>query len=404
VFEARRLKLTMPASVAASALAVPYSRVREIAETAMRMDGVYKLYFGESNLPTPAFIKQAAQDALADGYTYYTENAGLLSLRQALARYSFELHGVELDPTSEIAVTASGVQGLSVCLRCLVDPGDEALVLTPAWPNGAAILQMSHAVVKEIPQPFVNGAYAINFDALEAAVTSRTRVLLYTSPSNPLGWVATERDQERLLEFSRRHNLWLAADEVYERLYYSGPLSEGPVASPSILRKCTRDDAVVVIQSFSKAWCMTGWRLGWLTGHRDLIARASQLNEFMVSCPVAFVQKAGEAALAHGESSLREMSARLRANRDLCVTALGTMPGVTVPIPDGAFYLFPRIEGLDDSFAFSKRLLEETKVGLAPGVAFGAGGEGSVRLCYASDPETLRVALTRLKDYLELVF
>jgi aspartate/methionine/tyrosine aminotransferase len=285
-----------------------------------------------------------------------------------------------------------------------VDPGDEALVLTPAWPNGSAILQMSHAVVREIPQPLVNGAYAIDFDALEAAVTSRTRVLLYTSPSNPLGWVATEADQERLLEFARRHRLWLVADEVYERLYYG----DAP-AAPSILRKCTCDDAVVVIQSFSKAWCMTGWRLGWLAGRRDLIARASQLNEFMVSCPVAFVQKAGEAALAQGEPSLHEMSARLRENRDLSLAELGCMPGVTVPVPDGAFYVFPRVflpstGGLTDSFAFCKRLLLETKVGLAPGVAFGAGGEGSLRLCYASDRDTLREALTRLKHFLKQLF
>lgn len=391
----------MPALVAASALAVPYSRVRELAETALRMEGVYKLYFGESNLPTPAFIKEAAQQAMADGYTYYTENAGLLSLRKALARYYSDLHGVELDPGAEIAVTASGVQGLSVCLRCLVDPGDEALVLTPAWPNGSAILQMSHAVVKEIPQPLVNGAYAIDFDALEAAVTPRTRVLLYTSPSNPLGWVATERDQEHLLEFARRHNLWLAADEVYERLYYGKAFSEGATAAPSILRKCAREDAVVVIQSFSKAWCMTGWRLGWLVGRKDLIARASQLNEFMVSCPAAFVQKAGEAALAEGEPSLREMLARLRENRDRCLAALGSMRGVTVPTPEGAFYLFPQIQGLTDSFEFCKRLLIETKVGLAPGVAFGAGGEGNVRICYASDKNTLEEALVRLENFLE---
>jgi aspartate/methionine/tyrosine aminotransferase len=253
--------------------------------------------------------------------------------------------------------------------------------------------------VKEIPQPSVNGAYAIDFDALEAAVAARTRVLLYTSPSNPLGWVATEADQERLLEFARHHRLWLVADEVYERLYYGDA-----TAAPSILRKCTRDDAVVVIQSFSKAWCMTGWRLGWLAGRRDLIARASQLNEFMVSCPVAFVQKAGEAALAEGEPSLREMLARQRENRDLCLAELSCMPGVTVPVPEGAFYLFPRIHNLDDSFAFCKRLLLETKVGLAPGVAFGAGGEGGLRLCYASDQDTLREALTRLKHFLKQLF
>jgi aspartate/methionine/tyrosine aminotransferase len=385
----------MPAKVAASALAVPYSRVRELAEIAMGMDGVLKLYFGESNLPTPDFIKRAAEQALAEGYTYYTENAGLPSLRRALARYHGELQGVELDPGSEIVVTASGVQALSLVLRCLADPGDEALALTPAWPNGAAILRMAHAVVKEIPQPLRGDDYGIDFEALESAVTPRTRLLLYASPSNPLGWVATEQDQERLLDFARRHSLWLIADEVYERLYYG----EERVA-PSILRKCNRDDAVVVVQSFSKAWCMTGWRLGWLVGRPDLMARAAQLNEFMVSCAAGFVQKAGEIALTEGEQELREMVVRLRENRDFCLGALRSMRGVTVPVPQGAFYVFPGIEGVDDSFAFCKRLLLETKVGLAPGSAFGAGGEGKVRICYASDRSILEEALGRVNGFL----
>jgi hypothetical protein len=381
--------------IAASALAVPYSRVREIAEIAMRMDGVLKLYFGESDQPTPDFIKQAAEEALAAGFTFYTENAGLLSTREAVARYTAEMHGVALNPQTEIAITASGVQALSIALRCLVDPGDEALVLTPAWPNGAAILKMSHAVVKEIPQPLGANGYSVDFDALERSVTARSRVLLYTSPSNPLGWVATEQDQERLLEFARRHGLWLVADEVYERLCYGGART-----APSILRKCGRGDAVVVIQSFSKAWCMTGWRLGWLAGRADLIGRAAELNEFMVSCPAGFTQKAGEAALARGEAWVCEMLAQLRQNREFCVEALRGMPRVTVPVPDGAFYVFPKVEGMADSFEFCKRLLLETKVGLAPGVAFGAGGEGSVRVCYASGRAVLEEAMTRLRDFL----
>ncbi len=359
----------------------------------MGMDGVFKLYFGESDLPTPGFIKCAAEEALAQGYTYYTENAGLPSLREAIATYCARLHGVQLDPGSEIAVTASGVQALSISLRCLVNPGDEALVLTPAWPNGSAILSMSHAIAKQIPQPFCNNSYGIDFDGLEAAVTPRTRLLLYTSPSNPLGWVARPNDQARLLDFARRRNLWLIADEVYERLYY-----EGTVA-PSILRWCSREDAVVVIQSFSKAWCMTGWRLGWLAARRDLIARATRLNEFMISCPVAFVQKAGEAALKRGEETLREMNGRLRENRDLCLATLNSLPGISTPVPEGAFYLFPQLEGVEDSFAFAKRLLLETKVGVAPGVAFGAGGEGSIRLCYAAHRDTLEGALARLSRF-----
>src|SRR5450432_2495503 len=252
------------AALSSSALSVPHSRIRELAEIAMGMDGVIKLYFGESNLPTPEYIKRAAQKAMADGFTYYTENAGMPSTRKALARHYSELHGVEIDPAREIVVTASGVQALNVAIRCLLDPGDEALVLTPAWPNGSAIVTMANAVVKQIPQPLVGDKYEIDFDALEAAVTPRTRLLLYTSPSNPLGWVATERDQERLLEFTRRHGLWLMADEVYERLYYA----PGCNAVPTILTKATREDAVIVVQSFSKTYCMTGWRLGWIVARK----------------------------------------------------------------------------------------------------------------------------------------
>jgi aspartate/methionine/tyrosine aminotransferase len=363
----------------------------------MGMDGVLKLYFGESNLPTPEFIKRAAQKAMADGHTFYTENAGLLSLRQALTRYYTELHAVELNPETEIMVTASGVQALSLGIRCLLDAGDEALVLTPAWPNGASIIQMANARAREIPHAFSGGRYSIDFDALESAVTPRTRFLLYTSPSTPLGWVATEEDQDRLLEFTRRHGLWLVADEVYERLYYPAEMK----AAPSILKKSNRDDAVVVIQSFSKTYCMTGWRLGWMVARPDLIARASRLNEFMVSCASSFVQKAAESALLWGEGFLKDMVYRLRENRDFCVGALSRMPGVTVPVPDGAFYLFPRVEAAQDSFDFCKRLLLETRVGLAPGVAFGSGGEGSLRICYASSREILEEAMARLKLFLE---
>src|SRR5579862_6874335 len=146
--------LPMPATVAPSALAVPHSKIREIADLAMGMDGVLKLYFGESNIPTPDYIKRAAQKAMADGFTYYTENAGLPSLRKALARYYSELHGVELDPAAEIAVTASGVQALNVAIRCMLDPGDEGIVLTPSWPNGSAIIQMANATCHEIPYSF----------------------------------------------------------------------------------------------------------------------------------------------------------------------------------------------------------------------------------------------------------
>ena len=386
-------------SVSDSALRVPCSRIRELADIAMRMDGVLRLYFGESNLPTPEYIKRAANQALADGFTYYTANAGLPTLRRAIAEQYQRLHQVSVDPEDEIVITASGVQALNVSIRAVLDPGDEALILTPAWPNGSSITQMANARPVHIAQPLVGDRYQIDFDALERAVNARTRLLIYTSPSNPLGWTATESDQDRLLDFARRHNLWLLADEVYDRLYYEVPRLGIP--APSILRKATRDDAVMVVHSFSKSYCMTGWRVGWLVGRRDAGRRLAELNEFIVSHAASFAQKAAETALRDGEAELTDMLGRLRENRDFCLSALRAMPGFTAPRPDGAFYLFPRIDGLTDSFGFCKRLLEETHVGIAPGVAFGAGGEGSVRICYAAERSILEPALERLAGFVE---
>jgi aspartate/methionine/tyrosine aminotransferase len=394
--------------VAPTARAVPPSRIRELADIAMRMDSeantpderVLRLFFGESNLPTPAFLKEAAHQAMLDGYTMYTENAGIPSLRSALALHYERLHGVALNPETEIVVTNSGVQALNVGIRCALDPGDEAIVLTPAWPNQSSNVSMCNATPREIPLVLQGGRYVVDFDALEAAVNARTRLLIYTSPSNPSGWVATLAEQQRLLDFARRHGLWLLADEVYERLWYSESQPLGAPA-PSILKLARRDDAVMVAQSFSKAYCMTGWRLGWLIARADLAERATQLNEFIISCAPGFVQKAAETALAEGEPSLREMLKLYKTNRDFCVDAFRKMPGVTLPSPDGAFYVFPRIDGLADSFDFCERLLRETRVGLAPGVAFGAGGEGSIRLCYALETEILEEALARIGAFVE---
>jgi len=385
-------------TVASSALQVPQSRIRELAEIAMKMEGVLRLYFGESNTPTPEYIKAAAVKALGEGYTFYTENAGLPGLRKDLAEYYRKVQGVEIDPLGEVIVTGSGVQALNVAIRCVLNPGDEALVLTPSWPNHSGNVWMDNAVPIDIPLLLRNDRYAVDFEALRAAITSRTRLLIYTSPSNPLGWVATEEEQQGLLSFARRHHLWLLADEVYDRLYYRVQELGNPV--PSILRKASRDDAVIVAQSFSKTYCMTGWRVGWLISRRDLAEKATQLNEFIISHAPSFVQRAAQAALAQGEEELRRMLVRLKENRDFCLSMLRQMPGVTVPSPDGAFYLFPKIEGLTDSFSFCRRLLEETRVGLAPGVAFGTGGEGSVRICYAAERQILEQAMERIGRFL----
>ncbi len=380
-------------SLAASVQSVQQSRIRELADIAMSMDGVLRLYFGESNQPTPQYIKDAAIRALNEGYTFYTENAGLPSLRRAIAAKYEEIHGVPLD-WKNVVITASGVQALNVSIRCVLDPGDEAIVLTPAWPNGGAIAAMCSARAIEVPHLLREDCWEINFDTLESAITSRTRLVLYTSPSNPLGWVAKESDQDRLLQICRSHGLWLLADEVYERIYYDAPVA------PSILRRCLPDDAVIVVQSFSKSYCMTGWRLGWLVSRADLSRKAAQLNEFIVSHAPSMAQRAAETALRDGEGEIRAMVKRLRENRDYARKMLQIMPDVTTPQAEGAFYLFPRITGVRDTFDFCRRLLLEKKVGIAPGVAFGAGGEGSVRICFAADKSVLEPAMERLGFFL----
>jgi aspartate/methionine/tyrosine aminotransferase len=383
---------------AASLARVPYTQIRELGELAMTMDGVLRLYFGESNLPTPRFIVDAAARALVDGHTFYSENAGLPSLRDAIAAQYERLHGVELDAAREIVVTASGVQALHLALRSALDPDDEAVILSPAWPNGAAIVALSHAIPIEVPLALAGRRFAIDFDLLEAALGPRTRAIVLTSPSNPLGWVASIGEQRRLLELCRERGLWLIADEVYERIFYAGATTGDP--APSMLRLCERDDPVHVVQSFSKSYCMTGWRVGWLVTRADVGPKLAQLNEFFVSHAATFAQVAARTALVDGEEELRRMVEGLRINRDHCVSALAGLPGVTVPEPDGAFYVFPRIDGLTDSMAFCRQLLVEERVGLAPGSAFGAGGDGSVRLCYAADRSVLDPALERLERFL----
>lgn len=385
---------TLSPSLSPSLEVIQPSAIRELANIAFAMEDVKALHFGESDMATPDYIADALARAVTDGYTFYSPNAGLTSLRRAIAAKAAELHGVDLDPTGEIVVTASGTQALNVTIRCAVGPGDEALVLSPNWPNGTAIIAMFGATPVEIPMIATPERFVIDFDALEAAVTPRTRLLLYTSPSNPLGWVATVEEQRALLDFARRHDLWLLADEVYERIYYQGPVA------PSILRLCTRDDAVIVVQSFSKTYRMTGWRLGWAVSRRDLVHKAGQLNEFIVSHAASMTQRAGEVALAQGEDDLSAMVELFDERMSFCYDALSSMPGVSVPKHEGAFYLFPQIEGVEDSFDFAVELLKREKVAVAPGVAFGNGGEGSVRLCCASDFSVLEPAMERMARFL----
>ncbi len=396
-------------SLAPSAERVPASRIRALADVAFGMEDVLSLQFGESTLPTPPYVIEAVNRAAEEGWTYYSPNQGLPSLRVAIANLIARLHAVEIDP-SEIQVNSGGVQALNLAIKCVIDPGDEAIVLSPNWPNGSAMIEMCGGRAVEVPMARAGQRFTPDVEAMESALTPRTRLLLYASPSNPLGWTATVAEQQMLLDFARQHGLWLLTDEVYERIYYGGrgaAVGEGGGTgghsgqlAPSILKLCTREDAVIVVNSFSKTYCMTGWRLGWMVSRPDFVQKAAQLNEFIVSHAPTMIQRGGEAAIAHGEDDIAAMVEEFQERRDFCAGMLREVASVNLPEPEGAFYLFPQLKGVDDSYQFALDLLRKKHVAVAPGSAFGNGGEGSIRICYAPSMDVLKPAMERICEFI----
>ncbi len=376
------------------AIAVPRSRIREISELAAQVRDPLRLYFGESNVPTPAFIKEAAKRALDEGYTYYTHNAGYLDLRQAIAAQTRRLHVLNYDPDGEVIVTAGGVEAMFLALYATLEPGSKAIIVSPCWPNVASIVRMAGATPVEVPLTESGGRLAVDRQGVLDALDPAARVLFVNSPSNPTGWMMSDAEEAFMVEVAEKHGLCLILDQVYERIVFDGTVA--PIGHAERVR-----ENLLLLNSVSKAYSMTGWRLGYALGPRRIVEQMTKLQEFVVSHAPAPSQRAALAALTEGEPFVREMQARYRALRDLACEHLGRCPRVKLVPPQGAFYAFPRIEGLSDSFEFCRWLLLEKSVGLAPGSAFGAGGEGHVRICFAVEEGILVPALDRLSDFLE---
>ncbi len=371
---------------------LPGSRIREVANAGIGRTDLLAFWFGESDEATPAVIRDAAAASLAAGETFYSHNLGLPELRDALRRYVGALHG---DPGEDrIAVTSSGVTALMLAMQWLADPGDEVVVVTPVWPNLPAQPAILGARVKRVAlAPDAAGAWRLDLQRLVDAVTPATRVLLVNSPNNPTGWTLGRDQQRALLAHCRKTGTWIVADEVYERLYYG---ADGPSA-PSFADLTSADDRVVVVQSFSKSFVMTGWRLGWLLLPRGRLDVLAKLIEFNSSCAPVFVQRAGLAALQVADEFVPALVQRMRSGRDLLCPALAALPGVRVAPPAGGMYAFFRVEGVDDSLAFAKALVAGFGLGLAPGSAFGDEGEGWLRWCFATtDAARLRSGVERL--------
>ncbi|HEY8617035.1 pyridoxal phosphate-dependent aminotransferase [Phenylobacterium sp.] len=369
------------------------SQIRAVANAALGQADVLPFWFGEGDLPTPEPIRRAAAEALLSGRTYYTHNLGRAELRDALAAYLSRLHGRPIG-SERLAITSSGVSALMVAAQAVVSPGDRVVVTGPVWPNVAEIPRILSAQVETVAVEASQGRWRLDLDQLMSALTPDTRALFLNSPNNPTGWTLPAEDRGTILARCREHGIWLVSDDVYERLTF------GRDRAPSFLELATDEDRVISTNSFSKAWRMTGWRLGWMVMPPALVDAVGVLLEYNTSCAPDFVQAAAVTALEKGEAHVAELRDELIRAKDQVLEGLRRIPGVDAPEPDGGMYAFFRIAGCTDSVQLAKDLIAEAKLGLAPGVAFGDEGEGWLRWCFAARPEKNAEGLARLAAYM----
>ena len=370
------------------------SLIRDIADSGIGQADVIPLWFGEGCWPSPDIAVEAARRALAEGDHFYQPNSGKAELREEISAYHRRFYGVEIDPC-RITVTASGMQALALVAQALIDPGDRAVIVGPVWPNIRETLRISGAFVVEHALRPAGGRWSLDVERLIDDIGERTRLVFINSPANPTGWTATSDELDAVIEHCRRHRVWLVADDAYSRLCYGRPYA------PLALSRTEPDDLVISVNTFSKAWSMTGWRLGWITAPASLEAPLAMLTEYNIAGAPGFVQAAGIAVLRDGEPDVALLQKRLASLRPLVGQHLANVGGIRYLDPEGAFYSFFGVDGMTDSVAAAKHILATCGVGLAPGRAFGPHGEGHLRLCFAQPPETLTTALERLADYFD---
>ncbi|WP_210497037.1 pyridoxal phosphate-dependent aminotransferase [Microvirga antarctica] len=371
----------------------PTSGIVDVFNYARNREGLIPLWVGEGDLATPSFISDAAARSLAEGETFYTYQRGIPELRQALARYDAKVYGRPSDP-ERFFVTSGGMPAAQIAIRIVAGTGDEVLIPTPAWPNFAGAITVSGATPVGVPMTFGPSGWTLDVERLEHAITPRTRAIVINSPANPTGWTASHADLSAVLEIARRHGVWIIADEIYSRFVYDPALTVDG-RTPSFKDVMAPDDRVIFVQTFSKNWAMTGWRLGWLEAPPALGQVIENLVQYQSSGTPVFVQRGGVAALEQGEDFVALQIARARQGRDI-VGRLTETGVVDLPPPSGAFYAFFRVRGGRSSQDIAIRLIDDANVGLAPGSAFGPGGEGYLRLCYARHPSTLEEAVRRI--------
>lgn len=368
----------------------------DLIRYARRIPDVLSLSSGETDSPTPAFITEAVEGALKAGKTFYGPILGHHDLRQEIAAYYQRTHGIELG-LDRVIVTSSGTSAIHLSLLSTVEKGDEVVAVFPLWKNLLGAIRLQEATVRGVNLRLnAEGTeWHLDLDELFAAVTIKTRAIVLNSPNNPSGWVMPAEQIRAVMEFARQRGIWIISDEVYGRLTYDG------TRAPSFLDVAGPHDKLFIVNSFSKNWAMTGWRLGWLIGPSTAETRIYDLVLYDNMGPPNFTQFGAIAALKHGEDFIAEQKARFIRNEALVDESFKRIGGMTYARPKSSFYTFFKSEKEPNCMDFARRLIDDFALGLAPGCAFGRNFTGYIRMCYAVSEPRLRDALDRLERALK---
>jgi aminotransferase len=370
---------------------IPRSGIRDFFDIVSTMKDVISLGIGEPDFDTPWHVRESAVFALERGVTHYTSNLGYLDLRRALVKYVQKTFGAEYNPDNEVLVTVGVSEALDLALRALINPGDEVLYHEPCYVSYRATILFAGGIPLAVETKAANG-FRLTRAMLEAKITPKTKVLMLNFPNNPTGAVMSREDLVDIAAFARERDLIVITDEIYGELTYDA-------AHTSIVSLPGLRDRTIFLHGFSKAWAMTGFRLGYACGPAELIEAMMKIHQYTMLCASSLAQKAALEALARPESDIAEMLGEYRRRRNFLAASFAEL-GIECHRPLGAFYAFPSVAkfGLT-SKEFAVRLLKEEKVAVVPGTAFGECGEGFVRCAYATSLENIKEAMVRLRRF-----
>ncbi len=370
----------------------PPSGIRKFFEMLIGHDDVISLSVGEPDFPTPWCMREEAFYHLEKGHTSYTSNWGLIELREEISKY-MKRYGMDYNPKDEVLITVGASEGVDAVLRAILNPGDEIIVSQPCYVNYTPLAELCQAKVVPIDSS-VNGYYP-TAEQVEKACTPKTKALMICSPNNPTGTMIPKAELEKIAEVAKKHQIWVISDEIYCELAYDGNEHVSIGSFPGM------KDYTIILNGFSKSFAMTGWRIGYIAAPSEVLAQIVKLHGYNTICAPIFSQYAAAEGLKNGWSEVEKMRISYQQRRNLMYKAFCDM-GLPVPEPTGAFYMFPDITSTGlTSEEFATQLFQKYNVAVVPGSVFGEGGEGHIRCCYATATDKIKVALEKIKLFVE---